>query len=318
MLDVITIGGATRDIFFRIDDTKRIREKTGELLAVPYGAKIVSSETSYNYGGGAVNVAVGLSRLGLKSGSSCNIGSEGTGSLALKYLKDEKVNIKFVTRDESSHTGLSVFVLGENSEHTGFLERGANSKYKFKHFGAIKPAKWFYVSSLTGKAADELPRIFEYAKRKKIKVAFNPGSSQLRMGLTALTPYFAQTEVLILNMQEAKELLAKSKVGQSPEDYLKKLAKCGPTIVVITDSEKGSWAIFEENIYRQKSINDVVVDTTGAGDCFGGTFLFGIIKGFAIPYALKISAINAASVISKMGAGPGLLSYKKIKGSKWL
>lgn len=314
MLDVITIGGATRDIFFRIEGMEKIKAKKGDFLGVPYGSKIVSSETFYSYGGGSVNAAVSFSRLGLKSAASCAIGREGTGSLLVDYLKSERVGISHVLREIKSHTGLSVFVLGADSEHTGFLERGANNDYRFNIGKHLRPARWFYVSSLTGKAAHELPKIFRYAARKNIKIAFNPGSAQLALGLKGLKDYLAQTEILILNKQEAVSLLGKGEI----ENLLKKLAKQGPNLVVITESEKGCWALKDGQIMHQPSLRGKVVDTTGAGDAFGSTFVFGLIKGFAVEYSLKIASLNAASVISKMGAGDGLLTYRKIKESSWL
>jgi ribokinase len=224
-----------------------------------------------------------------------------------------------VLRDSKSHTGLSIFVLGADGEHAGFLERGANDNYRFEGFGGLKKSRWFYVSSLTGEADNSLSKIFSYANKKKIKVAFNPGSKQLKQGLVYLRPFLAQTEVLLLNLDEAKELLKRTKTDLNKmEEILKALAECGPKIVVITAGKAGSWAYTEGKMHHQPAAPVKVVDTTGAGDSFGSTFLFGTIKGFATPYCLKIASVNAASVVSAMGAGSGLLTYNKVKSSKWL
>ena len=315
MFYCVTIGGAARDIFFNLPELKRENGKREfPVLPLPYGEKMVSAETFYSYGGGAINVSVCLSRLGLKTASYCNIGKEGTGSLVKNYLECEKVNTKFVHRDANLHTGLSVFILGEDNEHTGFLERGANNNLpltlpKFK-------TKWFYVSSLTGRSAELLPKIFEYAKKEGIRVAFNPGKTQLEKGYKYLKPFIEQTEILILNLEEATELLDSKSVKKRPlKMILKEMGQLGSTMALLTDSENGSYAVFEDNVYFQNAIQSNVVDTTGAGDSFGGTFLFGIIRGFDIRYALKIAAINSASVVSKMGAGDGLLNYNSIKSS---
>jgi sugar/nucleoside kinase (ribokinase family) len=321
MLDVITIGGATRDIFFETTELERLQDKKSKnsYFTIPYGHKIISKKTTYSYGGGAVNVAVSLSRLGLKVATNCNIGKEGSGSILVKYLKHEGVGTQYISRDEKNHTGMSFLVLGKDGEHTGFLERGANNNYKFKGFGTLKKARWFYLTSLTGEAANYLPKIFKYAKKKGIKVAFNPGSVQLEKGLSHLSPFLADTEVLFLNMDEARELLKRKKVNLSKvENILRALAECGPTMVVVTAGADGSWVIFEDNIYFEPALPQKVVDTTGAGDSFGSTFLFGVISGFALPHTLRVASINAASVIGQMGAGPGLLTYNKIKSSKWL
>lgn len=315
MFDCVTIGGAARDIFFNLPELKPENGKREfPVLPLPYGEKMVSAETFYSYGGGAINVSVCLSRLGLRVASFCNIGKEGTGSLVKQYLEAEKVSTKYIHRDVSLHTGLSVFILGKDSEHTGFLERGANNNLplilpKFK-------TRWLYVSSLTGRSAEILPKIFEYGKNEGIRVAFNPGKIQLEKGYKYLKPFIEQTEILILNLEEATELLDSKGIKRPTlKVLLKEVGKLGATIALLTDSENGSYAVFEDNVYFQKAIETEVVDTTGAGDCFGGTFLYGIIRGFDIRYALKIAAVNSGSVVSKMGAGDGLLNYNSIKSS---
>jgi ribokinase len=322
MLDFITIGGATRDIFFNYDDLKKRKDKnsiSGCFLMIPYGEKLVSKNTFYAYGGGAVNGSISISRLGGRVASICNIGYEGTGSLVFDTLRKEGVVTSMIERDKRSHTGLSVFILGKDNEHSGFLERGANNNLRISKISNLKKARWLYITSLTGDSEKILPEVFDYAKRKNIKIAFNPGSKQIKLGHQYLEKYLQQTDILILNMDEAETLLkSKSKNNHKNKRRLfTEIEKLGATISVITDAEKGSHAIFEGNVYSQPAFKTEVLDTTGAGDAFGSTFSFGISKGYDIPYSLKIAAINSASVVSKMGAQDGLLSYNQIKRSKW-
>lgn len=239
MFDVITIGGATRDIFFEFENLKEKRDEhspTGSFLQIPYGEKIVSDSTFYCYGGGSVNTSVCFSRLGLKVASVCNIGKEGTGSVVKNFLKKEGVNVSLVQRDAMLHTGLSILILGKDGEHTGFLERGANSHLVLERISPLKKTKWFYVSSLTGNSAKILPELFEFAKRHQIKIAFNPGSTQLKEGYHGLKNYFSETEILLLNFEEAQELVF-SKIKKrvtNERKLLSEFEKFGAQIAVIT------------------------------------------------------------------------------------
>lgn len=321
MYDVITIGGISRDIFFECSNLEVSREPDGkENLIVPYGAKIVADSAYYSYGGGAFNVSIALKKLGLKVAPLAMLGKEGTGSLAVKRLKENGVSTVFVQRTSHYHTGLSLFIIGQNAEHTGFLERGASNHLTIPRISVLKKARWLYVSSLTGKSADLLPEIFCYGARRKIKIAFNPGSEQLKLGYKKLRDYFPGTEILILNRSEAEGLLISQgrKKAKNINDLIRGATGWGAKIIVITDGEMGSYAIAEGKDYHQSSIPVKVADTTGAGDAFGATFLFSIIKGYSIGYGLKIASINAASVVSKIGATEGLLTYNRIKSSKWL
>lgn len=322
MFDLISIGGATRDIFFEFDTLERKKaEKNHELyLEIPYGEKIVSDRTFYGYGGGAVNVAVCGSRLGLKTASLCQIGREGTGSLVVDFLRHERVNVSMVSRDSHLHTGMTVLILGSDGEHTGFLERGANNHLAVKKRSAFKKSKWLYVSSLTGSSAKILPEVFEYAVENNVKIAFNPGSSQLAEGYGGLKQFLARTDILFLNYEEACQLIY-SKTKKYPKNekgVLSEIEKMGAAVSVVTDAGRGCHAVSEGKHYHEKSFSTAIVDTTGAGDSFGGTFVFCQMEGYNIQKSLKIASINAASVISKMGSTAGLLTKNAIMNSKWL
>jgi sugar/nucleoside kinase (ribokinase family) len=315
MLDFITIGGATRDIFLKINEAEKRKAKRvldSDQLVLPYGEKLIAEETYYTYGGGASNVATALSRLGAKAGAICNIGAEGTGSLIRRGLEKEGVNTSMVSRDSRHHTGLSIFVVGKDNEHTGILERGANSYLEFRP-SKIRKTKWFYISSLTGDAANVLPRLFAYASKNKIKVAFNPGSQQLSGDRNLLLRLISQTDVLSLNMEEAQQLLPGREKYKNKRSILKAVGELGAKITLVTDGENGLYAVTDGKVFSQAALVTTVVDTTGAGDSAGATFCYGIFRGFDVAYSLKIASINSSSVVSFMGAQQGLMKYHEIK-----
>lgn len=320
MLDFITIGGATRDIFFKVTEAKKKagrRVLETDQLVLPYGEKLIAEESYYTYGGGSANASVCLSRLGARVGAMCNIGAEGTGSLLVNVLKQEKVNTDLISRDSKHHTGLSIFIVGCDNEHTGILERGANSYLSFNR-SKMKRPRWFYVSSLTGDAAKMLPRIFEYAAKNQVKVAFNPGSQQLEGDLDELKKYIAQSEVIILNTKEAEVLVKSKKKYKNKRALLNAVGLLGARITLVTDGECGNHALYGGKVYSQAAISTKVVDTTGAGDSFGATFSYSVAQGHDIRYSLKIASINSASVVSFMGAQQGLMTHNEIKESSWL
>ena len=65
MLDIITVGSATLDVFLRSSDFKI--GKRGREKLVLEGGKVEVEEVFFQSGGGATNTAVGFSRLGLKT-----------------------------------------------------------------------------------------------------------------------------------------------------------------------------------------------------------------------------------------------------------
>jgi len=67
------------------------------------------------------------------------------------------------------------------------------------------------------------------------------------------------------------------------------------------------------SIYFRPALKRKGINTTGAGDAFGSSFVAGLIKYNDIEQALKLGILNSNSVIMKIGAQEGLLYSKDIK-----
>jgi len=74
-------------------------------------------------------------------------------------------------------------------------------------------------------------------KKTGTKVAFNPGTHQLKQGLEKLKPLLEVTSILFVNKEEARRL-----VGELPtiKELLTALCKVGPDVTVITDGGRRS------------------------------------------------------------------------------
>lgn len=326
--DITTIGSALKDITFYSDQGKIFATPNNltaqRMLAFEYGAKITPTEVHLNFGGGAANTAVSLSRLGLKTSIIARLGKDEVGKEILGKFKKEKINTSFIQFDDKNPSGFS-FILAidkKEKEHIAFTCRGASDHFNFKPPARLK-SKWFYITSLCGKNwSKNLRAIFAFAKSKNIKISWNPGSLQLQAGKRLLINFLKQTNILILNKDEAIELvLSGIKLGRKNPNHLNRplyllniLHEWGPKIVVITDGKKGAWAYNGATIYRQQIIRAKVLDTTGVGDSFGSAFLAGmIINKNDIQKALKWGMINSASVVTKIGAQNGLLDRQELE-----
>jgi len=198
-----------------------------------------------------------------------------------------------------------------------FAFRGANEDLKID--GAVLEnlrADWIYLSSLSGKSsAGVLNKVFGTAKKQQIKVAWNPGSQQIKLGLEELSPFLKNTQVLILNKDEAIELVMREK-GEgvvNSKNLILELSKYCPGIILVTEGENGAHAFYVKRFYFEEVKSVKKMDTTGVGDAFGSTFVWAyeFFKG-DIQAALEVASINAAAVITKQGAQKGLLNKKEL------
>ncbi|MFA6215345.1 MAG: carbohydrate kinase family protein [Patescibacteria group bacterium] len=328
--DIITIGGAVKDFTFYTDQGKIFSTPqnlaTPKMLAFEYGGKINAKEVYLNFGGGAANSAVSFSKLGFKTAAIIRIGRDEIGREIVNNLKKQKVNTGLIQLDNKNHSGFSFIIATDKKdrEHIVFSSRGANEMLSINASKLGAPAShWFYLTSLSGKNwVVALKEIFKSASKNQTKIAWNPGNLQLAAGKKALAVYLEQTQVLILNKDEAIELvLSGVKLGRRNPNFLNQpvyllniLHEWGPKIVVITGGKKGAWAYDGKKIYRQNIFKAKVLDTTGVGDAFGSSFLAGlIINKTDIGKALKWGMINSASVLTEVGAQNGLLSRQELE-----
>ncbi len=321
MYDVITIGGATRDIIFvtnlaRLFKGKKLTEQI--FLGFEYGAKIKSRIIHFALGGGANNVSVGLSHLGLKTAALACVGKDADGLSVWENLKAKEVDATFVQQSRSLRTAFSFIVTHKKSrEHVIFAFTGANRGLQIKNCGPkIADTKWIYVTSLAGRWQKNLAEIVRLVEENDINLGFNPGTKQLKAGWGKLEEALKLTKILTLNQDEAIELILsrdKNLPSQRPEDLIKKLVSWGPEIVIITAGKDGAYAGNRENIYYAPASPSERVDTTGAGDAFGSGFLAGYINTGDIKEALKWGIANSGNVVGFYGAQDKLLTKKEIK-----
>lgn len=325
--DFITIGGATRDVSFFTDQGILVKNKQDvlrqELLAFEYGAKIKVDRFHYQYGGGAANAAVCLSRLSFKTACLSSIGNDYNGQLILDNLKNNGVDISLVKKYKNEESASSFILIAPSGERIIFGSRGANLKLKIddKDKKIFSQTKNIYLASLSGAWQSDLKNVFSVVKPSGPKVYWNPGGAQIRSGLVKLAPFLKKTEVFALNKDEAIELVLSSPKHRNlsrrslndTSKLLEILYSFGPKIVVVTLGAQGVFAYDGKRIYRRGIKEEKKrIDTTGIGDAFNSSFAASYSKWYDIDKALTLALQNAAHKVSYLGAQNGLMR-KNIK-----
>lgn len=309
--DVICVGSAKIDIFLSLHDANkhlRLLPETNE-LCIKYGEKITVDKGEIMLGGNAANVAVGLSRLQLKTSILAEIGDDEFSEKITKTLSNESVNISYLKKTIGQPSSFST-IINFKGERTIFSEH-VKRKHDFD-FNNIS-TKWIYLTSLGEEWKNTYNRTAEFVQNSKAKLAFNPGTIQLNEGPENLSNILTLTDILFLNKEEAVGILNIKYEMSKMEELLIRLQKLGPKIIVITDGKNGSYAIDGKGeILKEEIIDAKVVEKTGAGDAYSTGFLGAIIQGKPIKEAMRWGTRNAASVIGKVGAQKGLLRREEM------
>ncbi|MDO8667781.1 MAG: PfkB family carbohydrate kinase [bacterium] len=323
--DMITIGGATEDITFHTKEGVLINNKKNltkqKLLAFEFGAKIKVDKSFSGFGGGAANAAVCFSRLGFKAACLASIGDDERGRIILNNFKNQGVDVSLIQKTKKAETGFSFLLVGSGNEHICFSNRAANNELRIMNheLRIMEEAKWLYLTSLSGVWLGNLGKIFSV---KGVKIAWNPGHRQVLAGVKVLGKYFKRTNCLIVNKDEAIELIMSDKKYENQgaaflnneKNLLSALTSYGPEIVVVTNGRHGADAMVAGKTYHQPIIKERQrVDTTGVGDAFGSSFIAGWeLYNKDIKLSLNLAARNSAAEISQQGAQNGLLRKKDI------
>ena len=307
MRDVITLGAATRDVFlisreFQLIPSKEFSTGVGECVAL--GEKIDVDDIFFSTGGGATNAAVTFSRLGFSTATITKIGKDEAGQAVLKDLEEAGVGTDLVRVSPKEQTAYSTLLTAKTGERSVLVYRGASQHLETGDVPVKKlQAKCLYATSLGGKL-DLLDRAITAMKKTGGLVALNPGRAELKQG-TAFQEIAAKTDILIVNLEEARLLAGRDKgdaqtIGQALSPLVE--------ILLITDGSKGSYAFAQGSGWYAHTTGVKSLSRAGAGDAFGSGFVASLLQGLSLEEALKVGTLNAEGVIQHFGAKAGILT----------
>jgi ribokinase len=312
-LQFVAVGDITTDAFIQLDAGAKISkdEKGREQLCVNFGDKIEYEDvTIVKAVGNSPNAATSAKRLGLNTGLITHIGDDENGTDCKEQLEAEGISTEYLTVQAGQKTNYH-YVLRHGAERTILVKHYA---YEYKLPTFSEAPEWLYFSSV---GEDSLPYHHEIATFVKenpdTKLAFQPGTFQIRLGSETLKDLYEASELFFCNKQEAQKILKTDE-----EDMLTLLTQfraLGPKIAIITDGPNGAYAQSDDGTWSMPMYPDPAppVDRTGAGDSFSSTVTAMLASGMTLPEALMRGPINSMSVVQHIGAQKGLLSRDAIE-----
>lgn len=314
--DLLSVGDASIDVFMRPTESESLCQLDDKdcLICFSFGDKIPVKNLDFSVGGNAANNVVGTKRLGVKAGIVLTLGDDFVGNLIVEKLKAEGIDLTYVIQQPSTNSNYSTIV-DYSGERTIFVYHAPRS-YEFPVQLPVVP--WMYLTSMGESFRPFYNHVIDWlGKNPTVKLAFNPGSWQLRAGLKdGIAEILARTEIIFVNREEAEGLTNFGKSQGKEKELLQALGKLGPKTCIITDGAKGSFAGNGQRFLKAGVLPVDAFQRTGAGDAFGSGTLSAIIKGKDLGEALIWGTVNSASVIGYIGAQRGLLTQEELP--EWL
>jgi sulfofructose kinase len=151
-------------------------------------------------------------------------------------------------------------------------------------------------------------RAAEEAKQLGVKVLLD--ASNLREGMGEL---LALCDVVISSERFASEVAPRGEV----EDSLLELSRMGPRITIITLGPEGSIGLDGDKLVHQPPLAVEIVDTTGAGDIYFGSFSYGVLQGWPLEKCMQIASSAAGLSCRALGARASLPSLDEVQAVSW-
>lgn len=310
MFDLISIGDAVIDTFVPLIDAEVESSRGGnELkLCLRYGDKIPVGPSVSLVAGNAANNAVGSARLNLKTAIYVNVGGDDDdGERIKKKFKEEGISTCYVVKNDNLPSNHHV-VLDFKGERTILIY---HQPWKY-YLPDLDKARWIYFTSLSPTFVESnlVEELINYLERTGAKLLYNPGTFQIKNGVKKSHRLLSLTELLIVNLEEAKIILGYDE-GESiaVKRLLKGILDLGPRMAIVTDGKEGSYGSDGENFYHLGIFPANLVEMTGSGDAYATGVLAGLFHGKNLPEAMRWGAANGASVVEQVGPQAGLLSY---------
>lgn len=268
-------------------------------------------------GGDALNVAVGLTRLGQQAVICGRIAADPTGAYLVRFCEESGISPEFLVRDGEFPSATSFALIDPSGERHFLFENRIYANYSAEMVNErmIESVDGVYFGSLlTFPKLDDgrLAEIFSQAKSAGKLTAmdaalhgqkFEPGRMKsLRVILEATDIFFPS----IAEMEIYTGIRNPYKIAESVRDSGLKVfgIKLGEAGCYVTDFS-------DEKIIPAVPVPNVV-DTTGAGDSFFAGFLSGWANGYNPFECAEIGNIVAAYAIQKLGSTVGIPSFGRV------
>ncbi|RAI42550.1 carbohydrate kinase family protein [Rhodoplanes roseus] len=346
-MKALTVGGAMIDTIAIIESSRIERmamsNADSSFLLMEEGRKTEALEISTHIGGGAVNAAVSMSRLGFDVSTLIKLGQDSRAETILTRLEHEGVSTRWALRDKRAPTGASVLISSHDRNAAVFTFRGANTGLEAEdlhdHAFAVDVV---YITSLSGRSAERFPELVRRAKAKGAMIATNPGPRQLSARAGPFQEALRMVDIVALNRGEASALVpsliaefgeggpklpiapgeARPEIDSRPLSgggydmsvvaFFRALTSMGPKRVLLTDGNRGAYVATPDEIVFCPSVDCTVAGTAGAGDAFTSTYTAYEARGYPPLEALKAATINAASVVGFVDTQAGLLKRDEL------
>lgn len=291
---IIVFGSVNMDMAIRVDK-----------LPVP-GETVLSKDYVLYPGGKGANQALAAARCGAKVALVGRVGTDNYGKVATDEIKRDGVMVSGVARSDTP-TGCAVVARDPNGENQIIVMSGANAEVTHDQVPdeILIPQNLLLMQMEL--PVDQTITLLERAKAKGVTTVLN-----LAPAIMIPKKAMGLLDYLIVNSIEARQIAEKLHI--SSENNAVKIAHAlaieGQLTCIVTLGKRGAVAVTKEGKAWGIPILPVapeeIVDNTGAGDAYCGTFAAAIHDDMDVIEAMRRASVAGTLTCMKVGAQASL------------
>ena len=299
MSSIVILGIFVADTAYRAERIPRL------------GETILGESFNLSPGGKGSNQAVAAAKAGTNAHMITRLGKDTFADMALDIWQKAGVT-PAITQHENSYTGAAcIFVEAESGNNAIIVTPGVagqidNSDID-RNAELIADADIF-ITQLEQPLSAAMHGL-ELARKNGVRTLLNPApAAELPDGMLALCDYVTPNETEAEGLTGVKVTSVESAI-----EAAKALRAAGAGAAIITLGENGAlYHDADTTIHVPAMPSGKVIETTGAGDSFNGSFAAAIAEGMTAVEAVKFGCAAAGISVTRAGAADSMPSRAEI------
>lgn len=248
------------------------------------------------------------------------VGADGFGEACLTKLRADGVDVSRIAEDPARPTGVAFVRYREDGSRSFIFHVADSASGRVDAAGldgVLDGADCLHLmgsSAFSDRAVDAMLRLLREARQRGVKVSFDPNVRKEMLTDEAFAKALREILVSASYVLTSEGELAALLGDGTDAEWAAELLNRGAEMVVVKRGRKGSSLFLpgaEEK--RVPGIGVVEVDPTGAGDCFGGTFLALTLQGVEPESTLRYANLAGALSVTERGPMSGNRSIDEIR-----
>lgn len=262
--------------------------------------------------GGACNVAIMASHLGLPVCALGEVGADLFGEIVLEGLAAEGVDVSRVIVTPEARTPVANVLVDEQGEpaYLGFPGSLQVMSLPAEWRPLIAAADALYADGWIDQQEEAVIILdaLRQAHGSGVPAFFDPGPGNPKVDNDWHTEAASLATVLLATEDEARRLSGEA----DPVNSARVLLARGSQLVVIKRGMAGCFLLTEDDLHIAPGLPVIAIDATGAGDSLAAAVIYGHLNRFSLQAMGDLGNATGAAKVLKLGTGHNMPTIAEV------